>query len=541
MRCLNKLALLLVFFSSSAFAIVDMRLANYSDTWTDLELPGSGYDLKVVRTYNSRSLYNGMFGFGWCSDFETAFTPQADGTIKLKECGDGKVITFVPKTYDTKITQKLINDIIAAVKKKSPNHKKKYLNSLKKELTESSKLRQEYADRYNVRLKGSSSVYYNQAQSGETLQKKGKYYERKLADGNLQRFDLQGRLTFMYDKNRNYLKFNYSKNRLHRITDNSGRQLAFKYYPNGKVKTITGPNRLTVEYAYSKLSDLAKVRSAWGNTYTYQYDELHNLTQVNYPDKTSKKITYNTDKDWVTGFKSRTNCQETYNYTLSESDPKGHYWADVLKKCDGEVVTNAKFEFWYKDSKHGVGKYLARTRSEVNGTVSDTVFSDKFGRPTKTVYNGVETNFTYYPNGLLKTRKSGKETAFFKYDKVLQKVSEVRIGKRVTKFKYDKRGNLLAADSTTGQKVRIAYDKKGRIVKLMDQAKRLVKIDYNEQFGKPARVQRPGVGEIRVRYKPNGDIEKIDSDQGPKVAVQIASTFNSLLDIIAPAGIDLNL
>ena len=41
-----------------AEALVDTRNANYSDSWTDLQLPGSGYNLQIQRTYNSRSLLN---------------------------------------------------------------------------------------------------------------------------------------------------------------------------------------------------------------------------------------------------------------------------------------------------------------------------------------------------------------------------------------------------------------------------------------------------------------------------------------------------
>ena len=39
----------------------------------------------------------------------------------------------------------------------------------------------------------------------------------------------------------------------------------------------------------------------------------------------------------------------------------------------------------------------------------------------------------------------------------------------------------------------------------------------------------------------NGEILKIDSKEGPTVASQIASTFNNLLDVIAPATQELYL
>ena len=60
---------LILFVPITSMAIVDMKSANYSESWTDMAVPGVGYDLRVNRTYNSRSLFSGLFGFGWCSDY----------------------------------------------------------------------------------------------------------------------------------------------------------------------------------------------------------------------------------------------------------------------------------------------------------------------------------------------------------------------------------------------------------------------------------------------------------------------------------------
>jgi hypothetical protein len=62
-----------------------------------------------------------------------------------------------------------------------------------------------------------------------------------------------------------------------------------------------------------------------------------------------------------------------------------------------------------------------------------------------------------------------------------------------------------------------------------------VKIRYEAKFGKPSIVTRPGLGTINVTYKADGEIAKVDSKEGANVAVQVASIFNNLLDIIAPA------
>jgi hypothetical protein len=89
--------------------------------------------------------------------------------------------------------------------------------------------------------------------------------------------------------------------------------------------------------------------------------------------------------------------------------------------------------------------------------------------------------------------------------------------------------------------VKLQYDPRGRIEQIEDQSKKLVKIKYEEKFGKPSVVTRPGLGTIQVIYKPDGEIAKVESKEGPSVAVQVAGIFNNLLDIIAPATSDAQL
>ena len=105
-----------------------------------------------------------------------------------------------------------------------------------------------------------------------------------------------------------------------------------------------------------------------------------------------------------------------------------------------------------------------------------------------------------------------------------------------TQFNYEpQKCNLLTAENTDGQVVKLQYDAQGRIAQIEDQSKKLVKIKYEGKFGKPSTVTRPGLGTIQVTYKPDGEILKVESKEGPNVAVQVAGIFNNLLDIIAPA------
>jgi hypothetical protein len=62
---------------------------------------------------------------------------------------------------------------------------------------------------------------------------------------------------------------------------------------------------------------------------------------------------------------------------------------------------------------------------------------------------------------------------------------------------------------------------------------------YNEN-SKPIEITDPKLGAIRVSYKNSGEIDKIDSSSGQKVAIQVTSAFQNLLEIIRPAGVNLS-
>lgn len=549
-----KKAILAVSFlvSAQSYALVDMKNANYSNTWIDMDVPGTGYDLKIVRTYNSRSLFNGMFGFGWCSDFETSMEVTSEGNIKVTECGGGLEVLFSPREVTRQDIDKTINGIIAKMKaEKKVGVTDSQLAGLKTQLLEDDSKRSELASQYgiSVPVKPGTKFFAN-GKEVEHFTFDKSHYTRNLPDGSSQRFATDGKLTHIYDKNGNYLKFEYTKDSIASIQDNNGRKLFFKYYQNKKVRTITGPNGLNAEYKFANLDDLSSVKNAWQKTYTYEYDELHNLTKATWPDKTSIAIKYDKKNDWVISFADRDKCVESYKYEFSSKDPKNHYWSTVKKVCGKQVMADNKYEFWHEQRADG-RHYLHRVMTTVNGSVTDISYHPTFGKPVSIRRNADRVAYEYYPDGLVKVKAAPNTRQEYQYDPTVKKVSSVSTifyndkGKKVsaknTQFKYDKKGNLVFAQNSDGQKINMTYDNRGRIETITDQAKKVVKIQYEERYGKPSIVTRPGLGTIVVSYKSNGEINKVDSKEGPSVAMQVASTFNNLLDIIAPATAEMYL
>lgn len=539
-------------FSVQAHALVDMKNANYSNTWIDMDVPGSGYDLKIIRTYNSRSLFNGMFGFGWCSDFETSMEVNAEGNIKVKECGGGLEVTFSPREVGRKEVEKTITQIINKMKaEKKVGVTEASLKALSIEMLEDDDVRSDYAARYGITVPvREGTKFFANGREVEHFTFNKTHYTRNLPDGSSQRFSPQGKLTHIYDKNGNFLKFEYDKDVIATIQDNNSRRLSFKYYQNKKVKLIVGPNGLMADYKFANLDDLASVKNAWLKTYTYEYDDLHNLTKATWPDKTFVSLKYDKKNDWVMAFVDRDKCVENYKYEFSTNDPKNHYWSTVKKTCGKEVLADNKYEFWHKQRPDGQ-YFLQRVMQNVNGAVTDITYHEVFGKPVSIRRNADRISYDYYPDGLVKVKSSPNVRMSFEYEPTIKKVSSVsstflnekgqKISVKTTQFKYDNKGNLSFAQNSDGQKITMTYDNRGRISTITDQAKKLVKIEYEERYGKPSIVTRPGLGTIVVSYKANGEINKVDSKEGPSVAMQVASTFNNLLDIIAPATAELYL
>ena len=104
------------------------------------------------------------------------------------------------------------------------------------------------------------------------------------------------------------------------------------------------------------------------------------------------------------------------------------------------------------------------------------------------------------------------------------------------KDKYEYLSSKLASAGNIDDdnNLSLSYDDNGRITVISDEKNgKIIRVEYNLN-GKPTRVETPGAGFITVTYKKSGEIEKVDSKDGPNVAIQIASTFNNLLDAISP-------
>ncbi len=548
---------LLILSSAKGHALVDMKNANFSDNWVDIVANESSSPLKISRNYSSRSLFSGLFGFGWCSSIESKLEVTIEGNLILSECSTGSV-HFYPSNANVQQISSTIEKILLSVKKNEPSKNKKFFDDLKEQLKTDHKLRTRYAGEAGIRFTPTKNTVF--LMNGKELDKiifDGTNYVRVTPEGQTQKFDTTGKLTMLMEKQKSFLRFSYTSGLPSMITDNLGNKMTFAYYPEKKVKQIS-MNGLTANYKFVA-ENLVAVTNAWQNAYSYTYDDNHNLIKIQFPDGTFKSLTYVESKDWVREFRDRDGCVETYDFTLSQENPKDHYWSTAVKNCKGKTVYKHRYEFWYQ-MRPDKEKYLSRVLSEKNNQTLDILYHQDFSKPISIRKNADVTTYQYLANGTLKQKtvslfvpqsdETNKYSLAFDYDKegrienavteYFNKAGKI-LRKKKTLFKYDGAGRLTQARNSDGQFVDIKYNPQGLITALADHTKKEVFIEYDPKTQKPTSIARPDVGSLQLTYAATGEIKKINNRGGTSTTSQIFATFNNFIDMVGPVSTELSL
>lgn len=536
-----KLLLFIFFIPAIAFGGVNLKNGNYYISYTDIIVPGGGNDLEVVRTYNSKSTDKGWFGFGWGSDYETYLTVSADGSVVVHENGSGALTRFTPK--ETVNADAAADKIIEAMRKKT-TLTNKVAKNLKKRLLNDAELRQAYSRRFNVKAKLSSgTTLYSNVRGIQKITKIKDGYKRIYNDGKIEEFNEAGNLTKVSDKHGYKLDFNYKNGKLSSIKDSSAKQLFFSWYPDGKVKNIWSAGDKKTAYSYNG-DDLVSSSDVAGNTYKFGYDDNHNMTKISYSDKTNMQIKYERKTQFVSEVVDRSSDSTKYVYGSNPKNPEYHYWTTIVKTRKNREPIKSRYEYEIKKRPDG-SQYTYRIATDVNNIKTETVYSECCSLPVKITRGKNITNFEYNKKGLLVKKSSNRgDYTELKYHEKLNKITRVVNNDGWTNFSYDKKGNLSKAVNNKSQSVLLIYDRKGRITKMVDYGKsskkRTLTFKYNA-LGKPVEIAMNKIGKINVAYDNYGEIKKVESKSGHKMALQVTQAFQSLLSIVKPAGVSLSL
>jgi YD repeat-containing protein len=535
-----SLTSLVLLIAGVAQAGVNLKNGNFYISYTDLVVPGGGKKLEITRTYNSKSTDIGWFGFGWGSEFETRLEVSADGSVIIHEHGSGAKTRFTPKTPVDGVAASA--RIVAEMKKKTALTEKAAADLVAK-LSANAELRHTYAMNFGVQatINPGSSLFSND-RGPQQLEVVKEGFKRSHADGREDFFNNDGQLARIADKSGYFISFTYKDGRLDSIKDSQAKQIFLSWYPDGLVKEIWSAGDKKASYKYQD-NDLVSSKDVGDNTYEFGYDRSHNLNEIRYSDNTKLSISFDPKSLFVSKVTERNGEVAKYDYGANNQKPDDHYWTLVTKNgFDGKPVTN-RYEYEIKSKADG-SRYTYRILTEISGIRTETIYADN-SLPIKIARGNLVTNFEYNSQGLL-TKKSSSRGDFvnIEYDAKLGKISKVVNNEGTTNFDYDGKGNLVKASNDKGKTVFLVYDSKGKISKMVDQEsagqKRTLGFKYNS-FGKPVEIEMEQVGKINVAYDNYGEVKKVDSSAGHKMALQVTQAFQNLLNIVRPAGVNLNL
>ncbi len=561
-KCVKKscqwiLVITLFLLSSPLWAAVNMRNASYTESWIDFIDPEEGSEIRIERYYSSRSLFMGLFGFGWCSSLETKLEITSDGIVNLTECGGGLEVTYYPENFDLKSSAHTIDQIVEHFSKQ----KKMSINDLKNlrvQLENNTKMRFTYANQLHLvdiqKIKTNKNVFQAKAKGFEKMTFDGSFYERRRQDGVTERYDSKGQLVQVTNSQGLWKKLNYKGPRLAYIVDNSGRRLNFAYDVNGRLVKIFNGNGLETQYQFEG-ENLKSVTNMWSKKYLYSYDGAHNLTEVLFPDNSKIKMSYDVSNDWIKSYTNRKGCRENFEFLLSKNDPKNNYWGTYSRSCPDQKTMSGKHEFWYKAYTFSDDKYLHRVMETLETDLRDIYFHPFLGRPITVRENDSYTGYAYF-NGLINKKEFKKYTpqqeiqdwskSTYQYDlarfliteenkSILNPAGKV-ISQKKTKFEYDQRGLLKQAFTPNGNSVTIQYNKLGRMSSLKNNKNIEILLGYDEDHIKPTLLSQKGLGEITLLYDNQGEVEKIENKSTRNIASSIVSNFLSMLELLGPMG-----
>lgn len=431
----------LFFSAGDSRALVDMKNANFSQTWVDMSpLDGGKIDAKsshsllwfgIVRTYNSRSLMSGRFGFGWCSELETRLKFTAVGSIKLVECGGGMEREFVlPASKEINrrsIVRKIINNVqqkssaFNAVEQLVGGFDPSLYTTMEDYLLHQGDRADELAIAVDLLPQLPYSGEYRVNGTGvETIQINGQTLTVYSPSSSLLRtFDRKGRLIGISD-GRRAVSIKYKGDLPVRINDDQGAWLEFEFGKDNLIKSIKRfPGGYESNYEHDPQGDLRNVNNAWGKPYSYEYDKFHNMVRATWPDKTFLRIDYDAERDWVIGFRGRTGCLEDYALFI---ETENHYATLATTKCPNLPAFSNSYEFWHEADSNGVFS-LVRVKVRNREGLRDIRYNHN-GRPISVITDTSKIHFEYFPNGLLRSRTSENKRWNFLYG-ADQKMSSV--------------------------------------------------------------------------------------------------------------------
>lgn len=404
---------------------VNTATGNYFTAATDLSLPGVGLPFEFTRTYNSLDTTSGPLGPGWTHSYAASVAVQGNGDVVFRaEDGQRLLYTLQP----------------------------------------------------DGSFKGAPGAH-------STVSAVAGGYELVRHDQVRYRFDANGKLTELRDRNDNAVTLQYTNGLLGSITDTVGRTVTLTYDGSSLLTGLSSSDGREVSYQYTA-GRLSSAVDGRGGVTRYTYDPGGRLaTIVDANNHTVATNVYGSDGRIVSQTDARAKTS-TFSWNpdtqvATFTDPAGNAWRDeyaanvLIRAIDpmGNARTVAyDRELNVVSSANGGGDVTWRTFDGRGNVLSVTEPGPTWGT----------TKFTYDAKNdvLTQTDDRGKTTSL-EYDARANLVTVTRPGGSTTRFTRDSAGKVVGVTDPRGKNLSFAYDAAGNLTSITSPSGSVTSMSYD--------------------------------------------------------------
>ncbi|HEY0174646.1 MAG TPA: Ig-like domain-containing protein, partial [Pyrinomonadaceae bacterium] len=529
---------------------VDLGTGGLGLSSTDVDVAYRGVSLAVTRSYNSgASTVFSPFGYGWHHNFQVLLVHDTSNKQYTLVGGDGSGQSFKESALGPG----------GEIRAEKPYH-----GTLVKNADGSFDYYTKARVRYHFpgALDRDAFSYYNQAYVGN--------------------------LEYVEDANKNRLALEYDEfGRMTRVSDPAGRALEYEYElaetpfsgvlaPTAdvaqttacakgtnfsvlrnhlvkaqvgkawRVKTVTGPGQLRIEYAYDGRGNLSKVTRK--GTDGISQASADAVWQYTYGPEGASQTTFDTTHLLVSATDPNNNAT-TYEYNLAQlglpvarvARPEGVAHDYTYTFESGKVVRAVVTDGNGQPSAYQLENGYTKSVTGPMGAVTSMAFNDEGLKTSETDPEGMSTDYGYDAKGnVTSQRKSGggaSSSMSASYDQTFGKLlSQTDANGKTTTYTLDGRGNVTAVGLPTGRSVRMSYSGQGDLVQLTDERGFVTSFGY-DPFGNQTSASVQGVT-TTMRY----DERNRPLSTGGTLRPSETNTYDALDNVVGhtaadPAGV----
>ncbi|MCB0098132.1 MAG: hypothetical protein KDE46_20515, partial [Caldilineaceae bacterium] len=450
---------------------------NFTREDVDLQMPGYGPEIKIVRTYSSVYPRRGRFGWGWRSPFEMSVADTGSTVEVTRE--DGRV------------------DI--------------------------------YAKQNGALIPPTGSV--------DRLENNGNgSYTLTTRQHLTYHFSSQGQLSRIEDADGNALTLEYSGQQWTALRDASGRRWVISTNGQGLISQIENPAGQKVSYAYNLLDELIAVTDPAGGVMHYNYDDQGFHQLINILDANGHLVVANWywgDIDASGQWYGRVVYQMDKR-TLNADRLHEFYYFDGATNEASDITayvdpTGAlSWSFYDAD-------FQLQYKLDPLGDVSHFTYNGGVLVTSKTDGNGGTTRYTYDARGNLRQIEDplGAVTRM-EYDARDHLIRQVDARGYETTWRYDERDHLLEMTDAEGGVTKYTYDARGLRTSMTDALGHTTRYEYDDNGHQTAVIDPLGHA-TRFVYYASGQV-KTKTDALGRTTTYTYDARNLLLTITAPDG-----